>query len=262
MADGVLPKRIPWDTKPPHPRINWSKLGGSSKNCRVLIPEGRRGFRDIVRNEFFPFGAGGAGGTGKFGRELVQTNTGAGTDVSTAVLDTTEGGLLFVFKRPNNDDNHYLFDSEGDRHLLFFLQNQGLQYFANTSLLININQAAIAAAIPEEKYSTLVIRWPSSELWSNGVLVTTGSTGTPSTIGSNYIIGSRFNDIEGFDSNISLFCILNPVQARNAQNLSRDPWQIFQPRLHLISTGVAAVGIITPPPPTIINRAVARAANF
>jgi hypothetical protein len=171
--------------------------------------------------------------------EMIDTTslTNVPTNVSAA-----SGALLFRFKLNDDTADTYLFDSIGQRHLLLFLATgKTFLYQTDSVTRFNIAQSLLP---PLGEYYNLGITWPESELWINGVLVTTGSTGALGSIGSTYKIGNRFTDNQALDGNIAFVALLNPNAKNAIAHLTKHPYDLLEPQIQqTYSTAEAAGGI-------------------
>ena len=226
MALNILPKRFHPDFSKPRVAPNGPVTTDINKNTRVFLPT-FGGFLEVNNGKIHPYTAVtfkhdlGGGVTGRVSTSTV-------TLIPTGDLNTSSGALLFRLKRDSLANANYLFDSDGARHLMFFNSDSGglLEYFTQT-----VSRLSVATSVlpPLGEYINLAVTYPESEVWVNGKLVATGTSGTLGSIGTNYHIGNRFSDNESLLGSIAMFAIIPPELKGEIRSLTIDPYQLLKP---------------------------------
>lgn len=173
----------------------------------------------------------------------VVTNSGNVTsrvEISTEGVNKNSGAWLFRLKRDSSGVTNYLMDSEpGGRHLFLFTASSTFQYYTNTGVRIN---ASASVFPPFGEYFNMAVTWPESELWINGELITTGTTGAPTGLGTTYKLLNRITDNEPFLGSLAFFAILDGEGKKLVKGLTSDPYKILKPKTPPVYFTAAAAG--------------------
>jgi len=221
----TLPKKFHPDFRQPNkqPRtlVECDPRFGKTK-CYLPTPSG---VLDISKGEIVPY----ENMSHKIDLGGVVTNpTGSNSvvEIPTEGMNKDSGAWLIRLKRDSSGTTNYLMDSTGTRHIFLFTSASTLQYFTNTGIRINTSTSGFP---PFGEYFNMAITWPESELWINGSLIVTGTSGAPTGLGTNYTLSNRFTKNEPLLGSIALFAILDNKGKGSVKQLTTDPYQILKP---------------------------------